>query len=57
MLIQMGADRWPEKLQRARRALTYFEATGRRAAVLNLISYSMPTGRRAPKSRSARATK
>ncbi|HEX8236914.1 MAG TPA: FtsQ-type POTRA domain-containing protein [Abditibacteriaceae bacterium] len=43
MLIQMGADHWSKKLQRARQALTYFEATGRRAAVLNLISYSMPT--------------
>jgi hypothetical protein len=43
MLIQMGADHWSKKLQRARQALAYFEATGRRAAVLNLISYSMPT--------------
>jgi hypothetical protein len=31
MLIQMGADRWSKKLQRARQALTYCEATGRRA--------------------------
>jgi hypothetical protein len=28
MLIQMGGDRWPDKLQRARQALAYFEATG-----------------------------
>lgn len=43
LLVQLGADRWPEKLQRARQALAYFEATGRRARTLNLLSYSMVT--------------
>ena len=41
-LVQLGADRWPEKLRRARQALAYFEATGRRVSTLNLLSYSMP---------------
>jgi hypothetical protein len=53
MLIQMGSDNWSKKLQRARQALTYFEATGRRAAVLNLISYSMPTWTPHPEQKSA----
>lgn len=42
LLIQLGNDRWPEKLSRARRALDYFAATQRRASTLNLVSYSMP---------------
>lgn len=42
-LVQLGSERWPEKLRRARQALAYFEATGRRASTLNLLSYSMPT--------------
>jgi hypothetical protein len=43
MLVQLGTEHWPEKLKRARQALAYFEETGRRAATLNLVSFSMPT--------------
>jgi hypothetical protein len=43
MLVRLGAGRWPEKLERARQALAYFEKTGRQAAALNLVSYSKPT--------------
>ena len=41
-LVRLGGDHWDEKIARARQALTYFERTGRRAAVLNLVSYEMP---------------
>jgi cell division septal protein FtsQ len=41
-LVRLGSDHWSEKLVRARQALAYFERTGRRAAVLNLVSYEMP---------------
>nr|AIA14585.1 POTRA domain, FtsQ-type [uncultured bacterium] len=43
LLIRLGGGQWPQKLQRARQALDYFAATGRRAAALNLVSYNMPT--------------
>lgn len=41
-LVRLGGDHWQQKLERARQALSYFERTGRRAAVLNLVSYDMP---------------
>jgi len=43
MLVRLGARPWPEKLRRARRALAYFEATGRHAVALNFVSLKMPT--------------
>jgi POTRA domain, FtsQ-type len=43
MLVQLGMDHWPAKLQRARQALAFFEETGRPAATLNLVSFTMPT--------------
>ncbi len=42
LLIRLGADRWEEKLQRARLALTFFERSGQRAQSLNLVSYNVP---------------
>lgn len=42
MLIRLGADRWEDKLTRARQALTYIERIGERAKSLNLVSYTMP---------------
>ncbi len=42
MLIRLGGDRWPEKLDRARQALEYFDRTNQRASTLNLVSYIMP---------------
>jgi len=42
MLIRLGGDRWPEKLERARLALEYFDRTNQRASTLNLVSYIMP---------------
>lgn len=42
MLIRLGADRWEDKLVRARTALTYIERIGERAKSLNLVSYNMP---------------
>ena len=42
MLIRLGGDRWPEKLDRARLALEYFDRTNQRAKTLNLVSYIMP---------------
>ena len=42
MLIRLGGDRWPEKLDRARQALEYFDRTNQRAGTLNLVSYIMP---------------
>lgn len=41
-LVQLGGEEWPQKLRRAQQSLTYLEKGGRRAAVLNLITYSMP---------------
>lgn len=41
LLVQLGNDRWNEKLSRARRAIAYFETSGRRASGLNLVSYEM----------------
>jgi cell division septal protein FtsQ len=43
MLVRLGAGRWAEKLERARQALAYFDANGKQAVALNLVSYSMPT--------------
>lgn len=43
MLVRLGAGHWPEKLQRTRQALAYFDATGKRASALNLVSFNMPT--------------
>jgi cell division protein FtsQ len=42
LLIRLGADRWEEKLQLARVALTFFERSGKRAQSLNLVSYNVP---------------
>lgn len=42
MLIRLGADRWEDKLARARTALAYIEGIGERAKSLNLVSYNMP---------------
>jgi len=42
MLVRLGGDRWPEKLERARVALEFFERTDQRAKTLNLVSYTMP---------------
>ena len=57
LLIQLGNDRWAEKLSRARRAVDYFAASRRRASTLNLVSYSMPiwTPRIAEKAQTASA--
>jgi hypothetical protein len=41
-LVRLGSDHWNEKIERARQALSYFERTGKHAAVLNLVSYEMP---------------
>ncbi|MDQ3813171.1 MAG: FtsQ-type POTRA domain-containing protein [Armatimonadota bacterium] len=43
VLVRLGAGPWPEKLRRARQALAYFDATGRRAQALNFVSLKMPT--------------
>lgn len=43
MLVRLGAGLWPEKLQRTRQTLAYFDATGKRASALNLVSFNMPT--------------
>lgn len=43
MLVRLGSGRWPEKLQRTRQALAYFDASGKRASALNLVSFNMPT--------------
>jgi cell division septal protein FtsQ len=43
LLVQLGADQWPVKLERARVALAYLDRTGQRAKVLNLVSYKIPT--------------
>lgn len=43
LLVQIGADQWQLKLQRARLALAYLDKIGRRAKVLNLVSYKIPT--------------
>ncbi len=42
VLLHLGTGPWDKKLQRAREALQWFEATGRRAEVLNLVSYKRP---------------
>ncbi len=42
MLVRLGATEWPQKLERARQALEYFDQTGRRAQTLNLVSYNRP---------------
>lgn len=41
-LVRLGSDHWGEKLARARAALAFFEREGKRAAVLNLVSYETP---------------
>lgn len=41
-LVRLGTDHWSKKLVRASQALSYLEHDGRRAAVLNLVSYEMP---------------
>ena len=41
-LVQLGGEEWPQKLERARQSLAYLQKTGRRAGVLNLITYAMP---------------
>jgi cell division septal protein FtsQ len=43
LLVRLGDNEWPEKLQRARQSMDYFAATGKRAVALNLVSYNMPT--------------
>ena len=43
LLVRLGDGLWPQKMERARRALVFFEAAGRRAQSLNLVSFSMPT--------------
>jgi len=43
LLVRLGDGQWPQKMSRARRALLFFEAAGRRAQSLNLVSFSMPT--------------
>lgn len=43
LLVRLGDGMWPQKMSRARRALLFFEAAGRRAQSLNLVSFSMPT--------------
>jgi hypothetical protein len=43
MLVRLGDSMWASKMSRARRALAFFEAAGRRATSLNLVSFSMPT--------------
>lgn len=43
LLVRLGDGLWPQKMERARRALLFFEAAGRRAQSLNLVSFSMPT--------------
>lgn len=43
LLVRLGDGVWPQKMERARRALLFFEAAGRRAQSLNLVSFSMPT--------------
>jgi len=43
LLVRLGDERWRDKLQRARVALSYFERSGARAEVLNLVSFDMPT--------------
>lgn len=42
LLIRLGADRWEEKLEKARLALAYFDRQGQRAQSLNLVSYNVP---------------
>lgn len=42
VLVHLGTGPWDKKLQRARTALQWFETTGRRAEVLNLVSYKRP---------------
>jgi hypothetical protein len=41
-LVQLGGEEWPQKLERARQSLAYLKETGRRAGVVNLITYAMP---------------
>ncbi len=41
-LVQLGGEEWAQKLGRARQSLDYLQASGRRAIVLNLITYAMP---------------
>jgi len=41
-LVQLGGEEWPQKLERARQSLAYLQESGRRAGVLNLITYAMP---------------
>jgi cell division septal protein FtsQ len=43
LLVQIGADQWQAKLQRARLALAYLDKKGQRVKVLNLVSYKLPT--------------
>ena len=42
LLIRLGGDRWEEKLEKARMALSFFEVSGKRAQSLNLVSYNVP---------------
>ena len=41
-LVQLGGEDWAQKLNRARQSLDYLQSGGRRASVLNLITYAMP---------------
>lgn len=43
LLVQIGTDQWAAKLKRARAALAFLDKDGRRASVLNLVSYKLPT--------------
>ena len=45
MLIRLGEEDWPAKLQQARVALAYFDRTGRQASELDLVSSEHPRWR------------
>lgn len=43
VLVQLGANEWERKLERARVALAYLDRSGQSARVLNFVSYKIPT--------------
>ena len=43
LLVRLGNESWAHKLSMARQALAYFDATGRRAATLDLSSPDLPS--------------
>lgn len=42
LLVRLGEDKWAAKLKRARQSLDYFERTGRKPALLDLLSLEYP---------------